>query len=478
MIKFSNMTLITAQSGCEGALPNSREAVLEALASGAEYIEVDVRYDGECLYLAEDISADPSKCFKFERMLSLASAHPSVFINCDIKTREIEQLVIDAAERYGMAHRILFTGECNDAARLGGERWYTLLNCGDKEKSIRDAVAHCIEVGCEYIDVDREILSDEALKYIHAKGLKVSVRNLDDDREIKRFLSLGVDNITTGKPRFALSQREIIQGTYLQNGILPDGSIEEIIFNAGKIMSFADRDKIRFDKKAGAANFVTEYDVKVQQYLEAEFIELMNRECAFLAEEEGESENPLGDGYTFVIDPIDGTTNFMLDRRSSCISVGLLKDKKVVFGAVYTPYDKRYYYAILGKGAYCNHIPIHVSDREAERAIVSVGSAPYYKDMVHKIGVMTEEMLKSFADIRRVGSAALEACALACGELDGYCEPILGPWDYAAGVLIVSEAGGKSSDFDGKELGFTTSSSVVFGTPKTYDILSEIVKSL
>ena len=91
---------------------------------------------------------------------------------------------------------------------------------------------------------------------------------------------------------------------------------------------------------------------------------------------------------------------------------------------------------------------------------------------------MTEEMLKSFADIRRVGSAALEACALACGELDGYCEPILGPWDYAAGVLIVSEAGGKSSDFDGKELGFTTSSSVVFGTPKTYDILSEMVKSL
>ncbi len=482
MIKFANMTLITAHSGSEGTRANSRESVLAALASGAEYIEADVRYDGEMLYLAHDLPDDPSKCFKFESMLSLAFEHPSVFINCDLKTEGLEKLVMDAAQRYGMAHRILFTGECDkkfcDIARLGGDLWHTPLSCGDNEKCIRDAVAHCIELGCEYIDIDRGMLSDETVGYIHANGLKISVRNVDDGEEIKRFLSLGVDNITTRKPRFALTQREIIQGDLKQNGILPDGSIEEIIRNAGRIMSCADREKIRFDQKAGAANFVTEYDIKVQQYLEAEFSELMNGDCAFLAEEEGESENPLGDGYIFVIDPIDGTTNFMLDRRSSCISVGLLKNKKVVFGAVYDPYYKSYYYAVSGNGAYCNHRPIHVSYREVERAIVSVGSAPYYKDMVHKIGVMTEEMLKNFADIRRVGSAALEACAVACGELDGYCEPILAPWDYAAGVLIVSEAGGKSSDFDGKDLGFASSSSVVFGTPKTYDILLKMVKAL
>lgn len=482
MIRSGKMTTITAHSGCEGTAPNSQEHVIAALASGAEYIEIDVRYDGEQLYLAHDLPEDSSKCFKFESMLSLAAEHPSVFINCDVKTEMLEELVIAAAERYGMTHRILFTGECNkrffDALKLGGDMWHSLWRCEDNEASIRSAVAHCLEIGCEYINLDRRMLSDEMVEYIHSNGLKISVWTVDNEDEIRHFLSLGVDNITTRKPNFALALREDIQGRPNEKGLLPDGSIEEIIRNAGKIMLEADRKKISFDQKAGAANFVTEYDVKVQKYLEGEFKTIMDGDCAFLAEEEGESENPLGDGYTFVIDPIDGTTNFMLDRRNSSISVGLLKNKKPFFGAVYNPYDKRYYYAFLGKGAYCNHRPIHVSDREPSVAVVSIGSAPYYKDMVHKIGVMTEEMLKNFADVRRVASAALEACAIACGELDGYCEPLLGPWDYAAGSLIISEAGGKTSDFEGNELGFDFSRPAVFGTPKTYDILLGIVKSL
>lgn len=482
MINFAHMTLITAHSGCEATLPNSREHVIAALASGAEYIEVDVRYDGEQLYLAHDLPEDPSKCFKFDSMLSLASEYPSVFLNCDVKTEGLEELVMEAARRYGVAHRILFTGECNkrfcDIVKLGGDIWHSLWRCEDNERSIKEAVAHCLDVGCKYINLDRRMLSDEMVEYVHSKGLKISVWTVDDEAEIKRFLSLGVDNITTRKPSLALALRDDIQGSPDEKGFLADGSIEEIIRKAGKIMEYADREKICFDQKAGAANFVTEYDVKVQKYLEAEFKELMDGDCAFLAEEEGENENPLGEGYTFIIDPIDGTTNFMIDRRNSCISVGLLKNKKPFFGAVYNPYDKRYYYAFFGKGAYRDHKAIHVSDRDAEVAIVSIGSAPYYKDMVHKIGVMTEKMLKNFADVRRIASAALEACAVACGELDGYCEPILGPWDYAAGALIINEAGGKTSDFEGKELGFDFSRPAVFGTPKTYDILLDIVKSL
>ena len=253
-----------------------------------------------------------------------------------------------------------------------------------------------------------------------------------------------------------------------------------IISKAGEIMLSAhniDNSENVKEKAGDAANMVTLYDVAVQDFLMKE-IKAIVPDATFIAEEKENDSSMLQGEHCFIIDPIDGTTNFMLDRRNSCISVGLLKNKKPFFGAVYNPYDKRYYYALLGKGAYRNHKSIHVSDRDPSVAIVSIGSAPYYKDMVHKIGVMTEEMLKNFADVRRIASAALEACAVACGELDGYCEPILGPWDYAAGSLIINEAGGVTSDFEGKELGFDYSRPAVFGTPKTYDILLDIAKNL
>ncbi len=104
-------------------------------------------------------------------------------------------------------------------------------------------------------------------------------------------------------------------------------AIGEIIRQAGEIIRSADYSRLGITQKTGSSNFVTEYDVKVQKYLEAELKKVFP-ECGFLAEEEGQGENKIGEGYTFVIDPIDGTTNFMLGRRSSVISVGLLKDGK------------------------------------------------------------------------------------------------------------------------------------------------------
>ena len=94
----------------------------------------------------------------------------------------------------------------------------------------------------------------------------------------------------------------------------PAQETEDIIREASKIMLEADKHRMRVEKKEGAANFVTEYDVKVQRFLQEKFSALIPG-CSFLAEEEGESENPLSEGYTFVIDPIDGTTNFMFGRQ-------------------------------------------------------------------------------------------------------------------------------------------------------------------
>jgi myo-inositol-1(or 4)-monophosphatase len=160
---------------------------------------------------------------------------------------------------------------------------------------------------------------------------------------------------------------------------LPDGSIEQIIREGGNIMLEANAAALNVKAKSGTANFVTEYDVRVQHFLEESFKKLIP-ECSFLAEEEGENENPVKEGYTFVIDPIDGTTNFMLGRRSSCISVALFKDKKPAYGAIFDPYSNRYFAAIPGMGAYCNHRKISVTERDPAAGVADLGTAPYYRD--------------------------------------------------------------------------------------------------
>lgn len=255
-------------------------------------------------------------------------------------------------------------------------------------------------------------------------------------------------------------------------------AIEEIIRQAGEIIKSADYSRLGITQKTGSSNFVTEYDVKVQKYLEGELRGIFP-ECSFLAEEEGQGENGIGEGYTFVIDPIDGTTNFMLGRRSSVISVGLLKDGKPIFGGVYDPYNDKYYHAVLGGGAYCNGRSISVSDRLPQNGVASLGTSPYYKDrFADGVGRLATGLLLEFGDIRRSGSAALDICSIACGECDGLCEHILSPWDYAAGVTILREAGGKSSDFDGNELRFDIPTSTVFASASSYDTIMKVIRKI
>ena len=255
-----------------------------------------------------------------------------------------------------------------------------------------------------------------------------------------------------------------------------DCDIEKIIRESAKIMMEAEVHRIESIQKSGTANFVTEYDVRVQEFLTEKFTALIPG-CKFLAEEKGEDENPLQDGYTFIIDPIDGTTNFILGRRASCISVCLLKDKKAIVAGIFDPYSNRYYSARVGGGAYCNGKKISVSNRKERSAIASLGTSPYYRDTMGK--PVTEIMfglLMNFGDIRRIGSAALELCAVACGETDVYCEPLLSPWDFAAGKLIITEAGGIITNFEGEELVDGIESSVLASTPSSYQTVLDIVK--
>lgn len=192
-------------------------------------------------------------------------------------------------------------------------------------------------------------------------------------------------------------------------------------------------------EKGGSANVVTDIDVKCQQLIVEECLKLLPQSCVLA--EEG-TQRQAGDGFTWIIDPIDGTTNYLYDYRHSCISIALYHQKKGVVGVVYDPYLDECFVGVEGMGSTCNGTALRVTDNELENALIMTGTSPYDKTLADKtFGIMKELFLKG-RDIRRNGSAALDLCYLASGRIDAFYEHTLQPWDYAAGAIIVRGAHG------------------------------------
>ena len=229
--------------------------------------------------------------------------------------------------------------------------------------------------------------------------------------------------------------------------------LDEIIAAAkqcGQVMLQADRSNIGIKDKAGKANFVTRYDCKIQEMLQMKLAQILPA-AEFFGEEE-DCQIDRNAEYIFVVDPIDGTTNFIKDYHMSCISIGLLRNGKRYLGVVHNPYLDETFYAISGEGAYMNGNTIHVSDDSLENSIVLFGSSPYNTELAKASFELAYEYFQKCLDIRRSGSAALDLCAIASGRAEIYFELILFPWDFAAGALIVEEAGGVVTTVEGGEL--------------------------
>lgn len=234
--------------------------------------------------------------------------------------------------------------------------------------------------------------------------------------------------------------------------------ITALVKECGAVILNADREKMAIDIKSGVADLVTEYDKNIQAQLEIGLKEILP-EARFIGEE-GSSDKLSDDGYAFIVDPIDGTTNFVKDYHHSAISVALLKGKEAVAGIVYNPYLDEMFSAIKGQGAFLNGKKISVSAQPLDKALVLFGSAPYNKELFPKaIEILTDYFYKAL-DIRRSGSAALDLCSVACGRAELYFELIVSPWDFAAGKLIVEEAGGVVTTIDGEPLSFEGKTSI------------------
>ncbi len=204
----------------------------------------------------------------------------------------------------------------------------------------------------------------------------------------------------------------------------------------------------RIDTKSGHANFVTDMDMEIQRRLKEQLTRVLP-EALIIAEEQ--DRQPEAD-LCWIIDPIDGTTNYITGFRFSCISVALAQKNRSILGVVYDPYADEMFSAADGLGAFCNGTEIRPSDRPAERALVALGTSPYHTELADRTFAAARKAFEACADIRRSGSAALDLCYVACGRTDGYFEYILQPWDYAAGSCIVREAGAR---IEGIEKGWT-----------------------
>lgn len=226
----------------------------------------------------------------------------------------------------------------------------------------------------------------------------------------------------------------------------------DLVKECGKVILDADRVKMAIDIKSGVADLVTEYDKKIQEQLQLGLKNILP-EAKFVGEE-GSSDELTDEGYAFVVDPIDGTTNFVKDYHMSAISVALLKGKEAVAGVVYNPYLDEVFSAIKGEGAFCNGEKMCVSSQSMSKAMVLFGTSPYDKALFPKTLELLSVYFNQALDVRRSGSAALDLCAVACGRAELYFELQVSPWDFAAGKLLVEEAGGVVTTIDGEPLSF------------------------
>lgn len=153
----------------------------------------------------------------------------------------------------------------------------------------------------------------------------------------------------------------------------------------------------------------------------------------------------------WIIDPLDGTTNYIQNIAPYCISLALRDGDELLLAVVYEVCRDECYFAWKGGGAYLNDKPIHISDKEIDQAFIGLDT-PYNAE-AYKSVILTlmDQFYGKVSGIRIGGSAAMSLCYVAAGRYDGWLEALLKPWDYSAGVLLVREAGGRVTDFHGNE---------------------------
>lgn len=224
----------------------------------------------------------------------------------------------------------------------------------------------------------------------------------------------------------------------------------------------------------GKNDLVTEADLKAEK----EIVSVIQNEFPddhILAEETAQS-NSIPEGRTWLVDPIDGTTNFAHGFPVYCVSIGLWENRKPQMGIVLEVSRDECFTALAGKGAFLNGNPISVSNLEnSEHALVGTGFPYNDLSLVDNYLNFFKTLMNTIQGIRRAGAASYDLCCVACGRFDGFYEYSLNPWDVGAAALIVQEAGGVVSDWNG-ESNWLFGERIIAGNPVLHDFLLEEIQ--
>ena len=221
-------------------------------------------------------------------------------------------------------------------------------------------------------------------------------------------------------------------------------------------------------REKSPGDWVSEADLASEQAIRA----LLTRDSGLpvFGEEAGGEEFETG----WLVDPLDGTSNFLHGFDAVGVSVGLIEDGVPVVGVVHAPLLGRTFRAARGVGAFRDDRPIHVSARPPAQAIVATGFPFRRKELLAGYERMLGAALRGFEDLRRAGAASLDLCWTAEGVFDGFFELRLGPWDVAAGAVIVREAGGVVTDWNGDDRAWLRSGNVLAAPPAVHATLLEL----
>ena len=227
----------------------------------------------------------------------------------------------------------------------------------------------------------------------------------------------------------------------------------EAALSAGEILKKGFGTHFSIQHKEGKHNLVTEYDHKAEKAI-IEFIQANVPDSNFIAEESGDSGNK-GANHTWIIDPLDGTVNFAHHIPLFAVSIGVEKEGKLVSGVIYQPMTQELFIAEKGIGAFLNGHQIHISPTKKLTDCILATGFPYNlsENPFHCIDHFLD-ILKAGIPIRRMGAAAIDFAYVAAGRFEGFFEVSLAPWDCAAGMLLVEEAGGTVSHWNGDPFDF------------------------
>lgn len=247
---------------------------------------------------------------------------------------------------------------------------------------------------------------------------------------------------------------------------------QEAVFEAGQIIrkNWSCPKNIKYK---GRIDLVTETDPLVEKKLKKSLSTIMPP-ATFLAEET-DNKTPLGE-WTWIIDPLDGTTNFAHQLFSIAVSVALWHESHIELGIVYLPLLDEMFWAKLGQGAHLNGEPITVSEEtDLEKSLIATGFPYDVQQRINEVIPPFQNVLYYCQGVRRLGAAAVDLAYTACGRFSGFYELGLKPWDTAAGCLLVQEAGGKVTTFDPDQPYFLGSDSILASNGKIHTRLANLL---